>query len=73
MEKINNKAGKKPAGEVTPRFTPFFVIPRRLEEEEERLEGRGEVWELRREGLVEADEVQRVHDVMWMGLFVGEV
>lgn len=53
---------------MTPRFTPVFVIPRRLSEEEKTTEGRGEVWELRSEGLVEGDEVQRVHDVMWMNL-----
>lgn len=43
------------------RFTPVLVIPQRLKEEEERIEGGEEVRQLRREGLVEGDGVQRVH------------
>lgn len=36
VKKINNKAGKKTAGEVTQRFTAVLVIPRRLRGKEKK-------------------------------------
>lgn len=57
MEKINNKAGKGlRGGSVTK--VHVFVIPQRLKEEEERIEGGGEVREVSgRGGGIESTEV----------------
>lgn len=57
VEKINNKAGKGlRGGSVTK--VHVFVIPQRLKEEEERIEGGGEVREVSgRGGGIESTEV----------------